>query len=65
METEEELLHELRAGSRNAGRRLYERYSGGLMAVCLRYLGGRDEARPSQCRDGGEAAVGVVGVSDG
>lgn len=45
METEEELLHELRAGSRNAGRRLYERYSGGLMAVCLRYLGGRDEAR--------------------
>ncbi len=45
METEEELLRELRAGSRSAGRRLYERYSGGLMAVCLRYLAGRDEAR--------------------
>ena len=45
MEAEQQLLHDLQEGKRDAGRRLYDRYGGGLMAVCLRYLGGRDEAR--------------------
>lgn len=45
METEQQLLQELIKGSRSAGRRLYERYGALLMAVCMRYLAGRDEAR--------------------
>lgn len=42
METEEQLLQRIRQGECGAQRRLYERFSGYLMAVCLRYLSDRE-----------------------
>lgn len=44
METEQQLLYALRRGERGAGRQLYTRYSGRLMAVALRYMGNGDDA---------------------
>ena len=45
METERQLLDDLRSGDRQAMRRLYERYSGYAMAVGLRYVPDRNEVR--------------------
>lgn len=42
--TEEELSLECVKGNNQARRLLYERYGGGLMAICLRYLGDRETA---------------------
>lgn len=44
METEKQLLFEIKNGERGAQRRLYERFAGYLMAVCLRYLTDRETA---------------------
>ena len=44
METEKQLLYEIKKGERGAQRRLYERFAGYLMAVCLRYLADREAA---------------------
>lgn len=44
METEKQLLYEIKNGERGAQRRLYERFAGYLMAVCLRYLADRETA---------------------
>lgn len=44
METEKQLLYEIKNGERGAQRRLYERFAGYLMAVCLRYLTDREAA---------------------
>ena len=44
METEQQLLKALLAGESGAGHRLYARYSGQLMAVCLRYMGNGEDA---------------------
>lgn len=44
VETEERLLQGIRQGERGAQRRLYERFAGYLMAVCLRYLADREAA---------------------
>ena len=45
METESELLDAIHGGNRQALRRLYDRYSGYAMAVALRYVPQRDDAR--------------------
>ncbi len=42
--TEEDLSKECARGNNQARRILYERYGGGLMAICLRYLGEREVA---------------------
>ena len=44
METEQPLLQALKREDNGAGRRLYSRYSGHLMAVCLRYMGNSEDA---------------------
>lgn len=44
METEKQLLFRIKNGERGAQRRLYERFAGYLMAVCLRYLANREAA---------------------
>ncbi len=44
LETEKELLCSINSGSREALRRLYERYVGYAMAVALRYVPVRDDA---------------------
>lgn len=44
METEKQLLFRIKEGERGAQRRLYERFAGYLMAVCLRYLANRETA---------------------
>ena len=44
METEKQLLYGIKNGERGAKRRLYERFAGYLMAVCLRYLADRETA---------------------
>ena len=44
VETEKQLLNEIKNGERGAQRRLYERFAGYLMAVCLRYLADREAA---------------------
>ena len=45
METEKQLIEEFQQGERMAGRRLYERYGGRLMAICMRYMANGEEAR--------------------
>ena len=45
METERELLRAIRGGDRQALRRLYDRYSGYAMAIGLRYVPEREDAR--------------------
>lgn len=45
METEQQLLEAIHSGEREALRRLYDRYSGYVMAIVLRYLPERDEVR--------------------
>lgn len=45
MKPEERLLSEIRSGDRAAMRRLYDRYSTYAMAVCLRYVPDKDEAK--------------------
>lgn len=42
--SEEELSLQCQRGDMQARRTLYERYSGGLMAICLRYIGDRETA---------------------
>ena len=37
-------MYEIKNGERGAQRRLYERFAGYLMAVCLRYLADREAA---------------------
>lgn len=44
MESEKELLDDIKGGSRDAMHRLYERYKGYAMAVALRYIPLRDDA---------------------
>ncbi len=44
MESEKELLDDIKGGSRDALHRLYERYIGYAMAVALRYVPLRDDA---------------------
>lgn len=44
MESEKELLDDIKGGSRDAMHRLYERYIGYAMAVALRYVPVRDDA---------------------
>lgn len=44
MESEKELLDDIKAGNRQAMHRLYERYVGYAMAVALRYVPERDDA---------------------
>lgn len=44
MESEKELLDDIKGGSRDAMHRLYERYVGYAMAVALRYVPVRDDA---------------------
>ena len=44
METEKQLFFRIKEGERGAQRRLYERFAGYLMAVCLRYLANREAA---------------------
>lgn len=44
MESEKELLDDIKAGNRQALHRLYERYVGYAMAVALRYVPERDDA---------------------
>ena len=44
MESEKELLDDIKGGSRDAMHRLYERYVGYAMAVALRYVPLRDDA---------------------
>lgn len=44
MESEKELLDDIKAGNRQAMHRLYERYVGYAMAVALRYVHERDDA---------------------
>lgn len=41
---EEELSLQCQRGDMQARRTLYERYGGGLMAICLRYIGDRETA---------------------
>lgn len=45
METERQLLDAIRNGDRQAMRRLYDRFSGYTMAIALRYVPQRDDAR--------------------
>lgn len=42
--SEEELSLQCQRGDMQARRTLYERYDGGLMAICLRYIGDRETA---------------------
>ena len=42
--TEQELVQGCRRGDDVARRQLYERYAGKMMAICLRYMGNREEA---------------------
>lgn len=42
--SEEELSLQCQRGDMQARRTLYERYGGGLMAICLRYIGARETA---------------------
>lgn len=42
--SEEELSLQCKRGDSHACRMLYERYGGGLMAICLRYIGNKDNA---------------------
>ena len=42
--TEQELVEGCRRGDDMARRQLYERYAGKLMAICMRYMGNREEA---------------------
>jgi len=42
--SEEELSLQCQRGDMQARRTLYERYGGGLMAICLRYIGDRETA---------------------
>ena len=42
--TEQELVQGCRRGDDVARRQLYERYAGKLMAICMRYMGNREEA---------------------
>ncbi len=44
MESEKELLDDIKSGSREAMHRLYERFVGYAMAVALRYVPHRDDA---------------------
>ena len=44
MESEQQLVHDVKKGNRGAMRRLYNRYSGYAMAVALRYVPDRDDA---------------------
>lgn len=44
MNFDQEFLKALQQDSRKAGRRLYDRYSGYVMAICLRYLSDGDAA---------------------
>lgn len=44
METEKQLVCDIRHGDRKAMRRLYDRYSGFAMAIALRYVPDRDDA---------------------
>ena len=44
VETEQQLLQAVFAGESGAGRRLYARYSGQLMAIALRYMGNGEDA---------------------
>jgi len=43
VESEKLLLKDIRNGNRAAMRRLYDRYSGYAMAICLRYVPDKDE----------------------
>lgn len=43
MESEKELLDDIKNGKRQALRRLYDRYVGYAVAVCLRYIPDRDD----------------------
>lgn len=45
METELQLLEAIRSGEKQAMRRLYDRYSGYAMAITLRYVPERDDAK--------------------
>lgn len=45
METERQLLDAIRSGDTQALRRLYDRFSGYTMAIALRYIPERDDAR--------------------
>lgn len=42
--TEQELVEGCKRGDDLARRQLYERYAGKLMAICMRYMGNREEA---------------------
>ena len=42
--TEQELVEGCRRGDDVARRQLYERYAGKMMAICMRYMGNREEA---------------------
>ncbi len=42
--TEQELVEGCRRGDDAARRQLYERYAGKMMAICMRYMGNREEA---------------------
>lgn len=44
MGIEEQILHDIKNGKMEAKRRLYDRYSGIVMSVCMRYMGNRDDA---------------------
>ena len=52
METEKQLLFRIKDGERGAQRRLYERFAGYLMAVCLRYLTDREAAEERGIAEG-------------
>ena len=41
---EEQILRDIKDGKKEAKRRLYDRYSGMAMSVCMRYMGNRDDA---------------------
>lgn len=44
-DNEEELISLFKRKDPDAFRRLYERFAGKMMAVCMRYMGNRDEAK--------------------
>lgn len=44
MGIEEQILQDIKNGKKEAKRRLYDRYSGMAMSVCMRYMGNRDDA---------------------
>lgn len=45
MNTEQQLISKIKEGDRTAMRTLYDRYSGYLMAIALRYIPDRDDVR--------------------